>query len=69
MDTQAPPAAFFDIGDTLGSVRLSPRPLHRLEQLSVYPRVSAVLHELRESGVRLGIVSELGQETEEDVRR
>ena len=35
--------AFFDIGDTLGSVRLSPQPPHRLEQLDVYPQVSNVL--------------------------
>jgi hypothetical protein len=31
--------------------------------------VSAVLQELRRSGVRLGIVSNIGQETEEGVRR
>jgi leucyl aminopeptidase len=69
MDTQAPPTAFFDIGDTLGSARLSPRPPHRLERLDVYPQVSAVLQEVRDNGVRLGIVSNIGQETEEDVRR
>src|SRR5215217_64094 len=69
MDTQALPAAFFDIGNTLGSVRLSPRQPHRLERLDVYPQVSYVLQELRRSGVRLGIVSNIGQETEENVRR
>jgi hypothetical protein len=37
--------------------------------LNVYPQVSAVLQELRDIGVRLGIVSNIGQETEEDVRR
>jgi leucyl aminopeptidase len=37
--------------------------------LNVYPQVPAVLQELRDSGVRLGIVSNIGQETEEDVRR
>ncbi len=69
MDTQPAPAAFFDIGDTLGSARLSPRPPHRLERLDVYPQVSAVLQGLRDNSVRLGIVSNIGQETEEDVRR
>jgi leucyl aminopeptidase len=69
MDTQPPPAAFFDIGNTLASVRLSPRQPHRLERLDVYPQVPDVLQELRDNGVRLGIVSNIGQETEEDVRR
>jgi bacterial leucyl aminopeptidase len=69
MDTQALPAAFFDIGNTLASVRLSPRQPHRLERLDVYPQVSEVLQELRGNGVRLGVVSNIGQETEVDVRR
>ncbi len=69
MDTQPLQVAFFDIGNTLGAVRLSPRPPHRLERLDVYPQVSDVLQELRRSGVRLGIVSNIGQETEENVRR
>jgi bacterial leucyl aminopeptidase len=37
--------------------------------LNVYPQVPAVLQELRDSGVRLGIVSNIGQETGENVRR
>jgi bacterial leucyl aminopeptidase len=37
--------------------------------LDVYPQVSDVLQELLSSGVRLGIVSNIGQETEENVRR
>jgi bacterial leucyl aminopeptidase len=69
MDTQSSPTAFFDIGDTLGSVRLSPRQPHRLERLDVYPQVSDVLRELGRSGVRLGIISNIGQVTEENVRR
>ena len=68
MDNQPAPAAFFDIGDTLGSARFSPRPPHRLERLDVYPQVSDVLQELRDNGVRLGIVSDIGQEAEEHVR-
>jgi bacterial leucyl aminopeptidase len=69
MDSQLAPVAFFDIGDTLGSARLSPRPPHRLERLDIYPQVPDVLQELRENGVRLGIVSNIGQEPEENVRR
>jgi bacterial leucyl aminopeptidase len=69
MNSQPLPTAFFDIGDTLGSARFSPRPPHRLERLDVYPQVSDVLQELRDNGLRLGIVSNIGQETEEDVRR
>jgi leucyl aminopeptidase len=69
MDTQPAPVAFFDIGDTLGSVRLSPRQPHRLERLEVYPQVTDVLQQLRDNGVRLGIISSIGQETEENVGR
>jgi bacterial leucyl aminopeptidase len=69
MKSQLLSTAFFDIGNTLGSARFSPRSPHRLERLHVYPLVSAVLQELRDSGVRLGIISEIGQETEEDVGR
>jgi bacterial leucyl aminopeptidase len=69
MDTQPARVVFFDIGDTLGSAPLSPRQPHRLERLDIYPQVSDVLQELRDNDVRLGIVSNIGQETEEDVRR
>jgi bacterial leucyl aminopeptidase len=69
VDSQHLQVAFFDIGNTLGSVRLSSRQPHRLERLDLYPQVSGVLQELRRSGVRLGIVSNIGQESEEHVRR
>ena len=69
MNSQPLSTAFFDIRDTLGSARYSPRPPHRLERLDVYPQVSDVLQELSDNGVRLGIVSNIGQETDEDVRR
>jgi hypothetical protein len=68
MDSRPAPVAFFDIGDTLGSARLSPQQPHRLEWLEVYPQVSDVLQELCRSGVRLRINSNIGQETEEQVR-
>ena len=69
MDIQSAHTAFFDIGNTLGSARLSPQQPHRLERLNVYPQVPAVLQEVRDTGVRLGIVSNIGQEIEENVRR
>ncbi len=37
--------------------------------MDVYPQVPAVLQGLRDSGVRLGIIPDVGQENEEDVRR
>jgi bacterial leucyl aminopeptidase len=69
VDTQRLHVAFFDIGNTLGSVRFSTQQPPRLERLDVYPQVSEVLQGLRRSGVRLGIISNIGQETEEAVRR
>ena len=61
--------AFFDIGETLGSARFSPHLPHRLERLDVYPQVPEVLQGLRDNDVRLGIVSNVGQEPAENVRR
>ncbi len=58
---------FFDIGGTLGDPRLSPPPLHRLEKLDVYPEVPAALEELRQQGARLGIISNIGEVTPEQV--
>ncbi len=68
MDTRHLPAAFFDIGSTLGAVRLSPQQPHQIERMDPYPQVSAVLERLREGGVRLGILSDAGQGTEGNVR-
>ena len=54
---------FFDIGETLGEPRLSPPPDLRLERLDVYPRVAEVLAGLRSHGIRLGIISNIGDPT------
>jgi leucyl aminopeptidase len=51
--------AFFDIGDTLASVTLSPSS-DRIESLTAYPYLPGVLTELRQRGVRLGILSHRG---------
>jgi FMN phosphatase YigB (HAD superfamily) len=50
--------AFFDIGNTLASVTRSPDS-DRIE-LAVFGFVPPVLGELREKGVRLGIISDRG---------
>ncbi len=69
MNDQLPPAVFFDIGNTLRSARFSSRLPRRLEGLSVYLQVRAVLQGLRDRSVRLGILLYGGQKTEENVRR
>jgi bacterial leucyl aminopeptidase len=50
---------FFDIGNTLASVAISPSG-DRIESLIVYPYVPAVLGDLRQRGARLGIISDRG---------
>jgi hypothetical protein len=68
MDSSTVPAtAFFDIGDTLASVTLSADGTQ--PRLAVYPHVPAVLEQLRERGVRLGIVSNRGSIPEEAVNQ
>ena len=67
--TQASPIVFFDIGNTLGSVRFSADQPHRIERLDVYPQVPSVLQELRDRGIQLGVISDVGQESEQNVRR
>jgi FMN phosphatase YigB (HAD superfamily) len=58
--------AFFDIGNTLASVRVSATE-NRIEELIVFGDVPPVLRELRPKGVRLGILSDRGQVPEENV--
>ncbi len=68
MDKNTPPAVFFDIGDTLGSPRIS-LPLYRLERLDIYPYIPDALQQLRDNNVRLGIISNIGEDTPENVNR
>jgi hypothetical protein len=67
VDSHVEAVAFFDIGNTLGSVRLSPA--GAIEELTAYPYVPAVLSELRDFGVRLGVISDRGPIPEEEVNR
>ena len=50
---------FFDIGNTLVSVVVAPTG-DRIERLTVFPDVPAVLAALSDRGVRLGIISDRG---------
>src|SRR4051812_38737903 len=58
--------AFFDLGNTLASVRVSATE-NRIEELIVFVDVPPVLKELRQKGVRLGILSNRGEIPEENV--
>jgi hypothetical protein len=58
--------AFFDIGNTLASVRVATTE-SCIEQMIVYPDVPPVLEALRQEDVRLGILSDRGPIPEENV--
>jgi bacterial leucyl aminopeptidase len=64
--TDAYTVAFFDIGNTLASVRVSADG-REISDLLVYPFIPAVLEDLRERKVRLGILSDRGAILEADV--
>jgi leucyl aminopeptidase len=58
--------AFFDIGNTLASVRVSAAG-NRIEEMRVFPDVPPALEELRKRGIRLGILSNPGQIPEANI--
>ncbi len=58
--------AFFDIGDTLASVRVSAAG-DSIEEMTVLPDVLPALEELRAEGVQLGILSNRGTIEEKNV--
>lgn len=60
------PAVFFDIGDTLARAHFGED--GRLERLDADPEVPGVLRDLQAHGLRLGIVSNKGNETAARVR-
>ena len=59
MDGLTGAVVFFDVGNTLAMVVVSPSG-DRIDRLAVYPYVPGVLAELRERGARLGIISNRG---------
>ena len=52
---------YFDLGDTLGTPVLSPPPIH-LIGFEVFDVAMPVLGELRDSGLRLGVISNTGDD-------
>lgn len=60
-------AIFFDIGETLASAKFSSTPPHRLQRFDVFSFVPDVLKKLKEDGFKLGIISNTGNETSDDV--
>jgi hypothetical protein len=52
---------FFDLGGTLGSPSLSPPPIH-LVGFEVFDFTLPVLDELRDRGLRLGVISNTGED-------
>jgi bacterial leucyl aminopeptidase len=67
MDGTRPDVVFFDIGGTLATPRLTPPP-YRLAALDVYPHVWDILKNLREREVRMGLISNTGDDSGEHVR-
>jgi bacterial leucyl aminopeptidase len=59
---------FFDIGNTLASVRVDPDG-KSIAELIAFPDVVPVLKELRESGAQLGIISNRGEIPESSVNK
>ncbi|MDJ0568868.1 MAG: M20/M25/M40 family metallo-hydrolase [Pleurocapsa sp. MO_192.B19] len=62
------PVVFLDIGHTLGIPKISPPP-SRLEGLDIYPYIPNVLQQLKDNGLKMGIISNTGHETEDDMKR
>ena len=54
-------AIFFDFGDTLGTAVLSADPIH-LAKFHVFDFVPGLLSSLRETGIRLGVISNTGDD-------
>jgi hypothetical protein len=58
---ETPKVVFFDLGDTLGSPVLSPPPIHII-RFDPFPYVQGLLAALRAKGLRLGIISNTGDD-------
>src|SRR5215813_9714956 len=59
--SEMPHVVFFDLGDTLGSAVLSPPPMH-LVGFNAFPFAQSVLASLRAKTLRLGIISNTGDD-------
>jgi leucyl aminopeptidase len=67
VDPLADAVAFFDIGNTLAAVSLLPS--GDGIKLAVFPEVPPALGELRDRGVRLGVISDRGSIPADEVNR
>ncbi|SJM89371.1 M28 family peptidase [Crenothrix polyspora] len=61
-------SVFFDIGNTLGSPKIS-SPSFRLEKIDIYPYIPKILQQLKNNGLKIGVISNTGNETEDDMTR
>ncbi|HEY0319569.1 MAG TPA: hypothetical protein VGC66_01220 [Pyrinomonadaceae bacterium] len=68
METNKLSTIFFDIGETLGSVRLSPSG-QSIDRIDVFTEVPEVLRDLSTRGARIGIISNRGGIAEDEVKR
>lgn len=66
MVNEKPSVFFFDIGDTLGTVRFNDAQT-LIERIDVFPDVPDALRTLSQSGARLGIISNRGSIPPENV--
>ncbi|MGX1008012.1 hypothetical protein AB7M74_001872 [Bradyrhizobium japonicum] len=57
---------FFDLGDTLGSPILTPPPMH-LTGFNVFPFVLPILDDIRRRGLRIGVISNSGDDEGEKI--
>ena len=67
MNSNNSSVVFFDIVNTLGSPKLTPESL--LIALNAYIYVPNVLRQLQEEDIRLGVISNIGNDTAENVER
>ncbi len=59
---------FFDIGDTLGTAKISHFDFH-LERIDIYSYVPNILQQLKANGIKMGIISNTGHETIDSMKR
>jgi bacterial leucyl aminopeptidase len=68
MNTNRASVVFFDIGDTLGTATVAHPDFH-LERIEIYAYIPNILQQLTESGIKIGIISNTGNETAASMKR
>jgi bacterial leucyl aminopeptidase len=59
---------FFDIGDTLGTAKVSHTDSH-LERIEIYAYILNIIQQLKANGLKIGIISNTGRETTDSMKR